>query len=172
MRLTISLAATLTLAAVVVAQPPAPAEVPAPVAAAPEPTGDLKKWQGFWKPESVVHQGVEQLPGAKQREELTLVVKRSEYRLYVAANAKADEHVRLATADLTLNEVEKSFEMVIVGGRKKGEKRHGVYDFAGGKLRLCYTAADKPRPAKFESLAGQEQFLEVWAAEKLPAGAK
>lgn len=148
----------------------AAAQTPALPAPAPTPTtpaaDDLKKFQGFWKPDSLVADGEEKLPDAKQRELLTLVIKESEYRLYVASDPAQDKHMRLLTADFALDAAAKTFELTIKDGAKKGEKRHGIYSLADGKLQVCHGPADKPRPTKFEAAKGSDALLEKWSPEK------
>ncbi len=143
-----------------------PGAIPAAATTAVAPAGDLKKWQGFWKADSIKYDGVDQLADAKQRAMLTLVVKDGEYRMYFASDAAEDKHVRLFTADLALDPAAKTFALTIREGQKKGEKRHGIYDLSGGKLTVCYCPADKPRPTKFEAGKGADTFVETWSPEK------
>ena len=131
----------------------------------PMPEG-LKKLQGFWKAESIQYDGKEQIPDAKQRGLLTLVVKDAEYRMYCLSDAAKDEHYRLFTADLKLDPATKTFELNVKDGQKKGERRHGVYEVTDKNLKLCYGPIDKPRPTKFEATKDSEHFLEVWTPEK------
>ena len=153
----------LLLAAPAVAQEPvvpAAATVPAPV------TGELKKFQGFWKPESIRYDGVEQMPEAGQRKLMTLVVKGAEYRMYVVADAAKDEHYRLLTADLTLKPDNRTFEITVKTSKTAPQTRHGIYEFRGDKLVMCYADSAKPLPTAFAAEKGAEQFLEVWVKEK------
>lgn len=154
------------LAALFLAVGLAAAQTPAPPPAAPTAADELKKFQGFWKPDSIVADGEEKLPDAKSRALLTLVVKESEYRLYVASDPSQDKHMRLLTADIALDAAAKTFEVTIKDGLKKGEKRHGIYSLDDGKLQLCYGPADKPRAAKFEAPKGSDLLLEKWSPEK------
>ena len=151
---------TISVAADPVPVIPAAAIVPA------APTGDLKKWHGFWTADSIKFDGVDQLADAKQRARLTLVVKDGEYRMYFASDSDKEKHVRLFTAALALDPTAKAFVLTVKEGQKKGEKRHGIYDLEGGKLKICYCPADKPRPTKFEAAKGADTFVEVWSPEK------
>ena len=151
------------LAAPAVAQDPVvPAAATAPVPVA----GELKKFQGFWKPESVRYDGVEQMPEAGQRKLMTLLIKGAEYRMYVLADAAKDEHYRLLTAELTVKPDNRTFEITVNTSKTAPQKRHGIYEFRGDKLVMCYADAAKPLPAAFAADKGTEQFLEVWAKEK------
>lgn len=145
---------------------PVPPVVPASAVAPAAPAGDLKKWQGFWKADAIQYDGVDQLADAQQRAKLTLVVKDGEYRMYFASDPAQDKHLRLFTADLALDPAARTFVLTVKEGQKKGEKRHGIYDLAGGKLRVCYCPAEKPRPTKFESVKGADTFVETWSPEK------
>jgi len=148
--------------------PPVP--TPAPPAPAPPPTvpslpEELKKFQGYWKCESLQFDAKEQLP-AEERTKLTLVVKGAEYRMYSLSNPMKDEYVRLFTADLKFEGNSKHFEMTIKEGHEKSKKVHGIHEWNGPNFRICYGPADKPRPTKFETAVGSGFFLETWKPEK------
>ena len=135
-------------------------------AADPPAAGVVTPFDGFWKPESIRYDGEDKVPDAKQRQLLTLVVKGGEYRMYVAKNAAEDQHVRLLTAALAVDPAAKAFELTVTDGQKKGDKFHGIYEAGGGKLKLCYGPAAKPRPTAFDAAKGADVFCEVWAVEK------
>ena len=149
-----------TLAAPTLAQEPA---------AAPPITGELAKFQGFWKPESVEYDGTEQMPKPEQRQLLTLVIKGAEYRMYVLADAAKDEHYRMLTADLTLPAAGQ-FDIAVKSTKAAEQKKHGIYEFRGDKLMICYADAAKPRPTAFGAAKGSGQFLEIWVKEKKGPG--
>ena len=153
---------TWTIAvAVVVAGGLLQAQGPNPVAE------EVKRLTGHYKPVSVQFDGAEQLPqDPKGRNALTLVIENGEYRAYFQPDPKKDSHFRLFTADLTLDPVAKTFELIIKDGQKKGERRHGVYEHAGSQLRVCYGPADKPRPTSFAAPKGSDWFCETWGLEK------
>ncbi|HET6573496.1 MAG TPA: TIGR03067 domain-containing protein, partial [Fimbriiglobus sp.] len=121
---------------------------------------EMKKWAGYWKPQSVIYAGQEQMPDPNSRAAITLVVQDGEYRMYVLSDPKRKLHLRLFTADLRLDQASKTFELTVKDGEKKGQKRHGIYEVADGKLRICYGPSEKPRPTKFEAPPGSEYFLE------------
>ncbi len=135
------------------------------VAQAPVPD-DVKKLNGFYKPESVQYEGKEQFPDAKSKAPITLVVKDGEYRMYYLSDAQKDLHVRVFTGDLKVDGAAKTFELIVKEGQKKGEKVHGIYELAEKQLKLCYCPADKPRPTTFAAAAGSGCFFETWAVEK------
>jgi uncharacterized protein (TIGR03067 family) len=134
-------------------------------AQAQSPDEAMKKWAGYWKPQSVIYAGQEQMPDPKSRAAITLVVRDGEYRMYVLSDAKRQLHLRLFTADLRLDPVSKSFELTVKDGDKKGQKRHGIYEVTNGQLKICYGPAEKPRPTKFEAPPGSEYFLETWTPD-------
>jgi uncharacterized protein (TIGR03067 family) len=136
------------------------------VAEPPKPTLDPTGMTGFWKPESVVYDGVEQFADAKARDAVVLAVKNSEYRVYFYKDKANDLGVRLVTADLKADAVQKTIELTIKDGERKGLKCHGIFEVRDGKLRICYGPADKPRPIAFASPAGSQLFCETWQAEK------
>lgn len=143
--------------------PPVPAPAPAPtVPSLPE---ELKKFQGYWKCESLQFDAKEQLP-TEDRTKLTLVVKGAEYRMYNLSDAVKQEYVRLFTADLKFDGDGKNFEMTIKEGHEKSKKVHGIYEWTGPNFRICYGPADKSRPTKFETTVGSGHFLETWKPEK------
>ena len=134
-------------------------------AQAQKPDEEMKKWAGYWKPQSVIYEGQEQMPDPSARASITLVVKDGEYRMYVLSDPKRQLHLRLFTADLKLDPASKSFELTVKDGDKKGQKRHGIYEVTDGQLKICYGPAEKPRPIKFESPPGSECFLETWTPD-------
>ncbi|HVK17918.1 MAG TPA: TIGR03067 domain-containing protein [Fimbriiglobus sp.] len=129
------------------------------------PDEEMKKWTGYWKPQSVVFEGKEQMPDPSSRASITLVVKDNEYRMYVLSDPQRKLHLRLFTADLRLDPALKSFELTVKDGDKKGQKRHGIYELKDGRLTICYGPTEKPRPTKFESAPGSECFLETWTPD-------
>jgi uncharacterized protein (TIGR03067 family) len=135
------------------------------VAQAQSPDEEMKKWAGYWKPQSVVSEGKEQMPDPSSRASITLVVKDGEYRMYVLSDVKRKLHLRLFTAGLRLDPASKAFELTVKDGEKKGQKRHGIYDLKDGRLTICYGPGEKPRPTKFEAPPGSEFFLETWTPD-------
>lgn len=133
-----------------------------PAKPALDPTG----MSGFWKPASIVFDGVEQFADENARQAITLVVKDGEYRVYFCKEKAQDLHVRLATAELKTDATRKTVELTIKDGDKKGQKSHGIYEVKDGKLRLCYGPAEKRRPTEFASPVGSGYFCETWVAEK------
>lgn len=126
---------------------------------------ELKKLNGYWKCQSVKYDDTEQMPDAKTRNLLTLVIKDSEYRMYYLSDPEKDLHFRLFTAEIKIEPKEKSFELLVKDGSKKGERRHGIYEHKENTLKICYGPADKPRPQKFEAVKGSDTFCEVWTLE-------
>ena len=135
------------------------------MAQAQTPAEEMMKWAGYWKPQSAIYAGQEQMPDSKSRAAITLVVKDGEYRMYVLSDANRQLHLRLFTADLKLDPASKSFELTVKDGDKKGQKRHGICEVTDGQLKICYGPAEKPRPSKFESPPGSEYFLETWTPD-------
>ncbi len=134
-------------------------------ATAQSPDEEMKKWAGYWKPQSVVYEGKEQMPDPQSRASITLVVKDGEYRMYVLSDPARKLHLRLFTADLKLDPASKSFELTVKDGEKKGQRRHGIYELKDGQLKICYGPAEKPRPTKFEAPPGSEYFCETWTPD-------
>ncbi len=168
----------LLLAGIASAQTPA---APAKEEARPLPppaSAETKKLNGFWKCESIVFDGAEQMADPAQRSALLLVVKDSEYILFVVTNPAKDEGMRLVTAHIALDAATKTFSNTIVDGREKGKKVHGIYELADGKFKTCYGPADQPRPTKFAAGQGSGLFFETWKVEPgkpaaaQPAGGK
>lgn len=126
----------------------------------------VKQLNGYWKPESVLYEGQEQLPDAKSKELLTLVIKDGDYRMYYASDPAKDLHVRLFTAELRLDPTSKTCEINVKDGNKKGDARHGIYEMTGTQLKICYGPANQARPTKFEAPKGSGYFCETWVAEK------
>ena len=135
-------------------------------AQAPAVPPELKRLDGFWKPQSVVADGQEQLKSAEAKASITLRIKDGEYALFQIADAKEDKHYRLCTADLRLDPAAKTFELAVKQGFKKGQKMHGVYEHTSNEFKVCYGPAEKPRPTKFEAPKGSDYFCETWVPEK------
>jgi uncharacterized protein (TIGR03067 family) len=129
------------------------------------PSEEMKKWAGYWKPESIIYDGKEQMPDPATRASITLVVKDGEYRMYVLSDPQRKLHLRLFTADLTLDPSAKTFELTVKDGEKKGHKRHGIYELKDGRLKICYGPAEKPRPTQFAAPPGSEYFFETWTPD-------
>src|ERR1700722_8697638 len=51
-------------------------------------------------------------------------------------------------------------------GNDKGAPSLGIYDFDGGKLKLCTAKAGMERPTAFESKPGSGHSYSVWEREK------
>jgi len=126
---------------------------------------ELKKMNGYWKCQSVKFDDTEQMPDAKTRNLLTLVIKDAEYRMYYLTDAEKDLHFRLFTADMKIDPKANTFDLLVKDGSKKGERRHGIYEHKENVLKICYGPAEKPRPQKFEATKGSESFLEIWQLE-------
>ena len=146
------IAFTLLLLASVTAQAQSPAE-------------ELKNLAGSWKPESIVYEGMSQLdPAAKQN--LTLIIENSDYRMFWLSDAKTQKHMLLFTAKMQLDTNKKVIALTVDEGKGKGKKMHGIYNLNGDTLTLCYGDASQPLPTKFEAAQGSGHFLETWAREK------
>ena len=136
--------------------------------AAQEPArtpGPPTKWDGNWKPLSVIADDEEQMKTPEAKAMITLVVKDGEHRLYVLKDAAKGLHYRLSTADLSIDSGARTFELSVKQGHKKGEKLHGIYEQTSDRLRLCYGPAARPRPTEFKAPKGSELFLETWVRE-------
>jgi uncharacterized protein (TIGR03067 family) len=132
----------------------------------PKPAADPTGMTGYWKPQSVVSDGVEQFQDSKSRDAVVLVVKEGEYRVYFYKDKAKDLGVRLVTAELKADDAQKTIELTIKDGERKGLKCHGIFEIRDGTLKLCYGPADKPRPTTFAAPAGSQLFCETWQAEK------
>ncbi|MGL6073480.1 MAG: TIGR03067 domain-containing protein [Fimbriiglobus sp.] len=164
MRAWIMACAFVACVAIATGQTPTPSATPATI------SEELKKLQGYWKCAAIQFDGKDQM-SAKERENLTLVVKDAEYRMYFLSDAKKDEHFRLFTAEVKLEAEPKTMELTVNTGKDKGKKVHGIYELSKEQFRICYGPADKPRPTKFETTKDSGHFLETWKPEKRIASA-
>jgi uncharacterized protein (TIGR03067 family) len=55
-----------------------------------------------------------------------------------------------------------AIDYVNLEGASKGKSQAGIFDFAGGDLRICMAAPGKPRPAAFASKPGDGRSLTTW----------
>lgn len=124
---------------------------------------DARPKDGYWKPESVQFDGKEQLPDAKAREPLVLILAGSEYRMYYTTDAKAGKAIKLFVGDFKADPTTRQFELEVKDGQRKGMKVHGIYEVNGTQMKMCYGPSDQPRPTKFEAPAGSKLFSEVWS---------
>jgi uncharacterized protein (TIGR03067 family) len=151
------LTGVLSVTTVVMADPP-----PAAPAAS-----DLSGMHGYWQPLQCDYEGKAQMP-RDLMDRVTVVFDKSEYHLYFK-DSKTDKDnkpivLRLALANVALDETTtpKTIHLEFADGPLKGKKVHGIYELAGNQLKMCYGAADKPKPTKFESPAGSGYFNETW----------
>mgnify|MGYP002779153280 CR=1 FL=1 len=137
-------------------------------AAVADDAAEQKRLTGYWKPASVKFDGKEQMPDSAQRQLITLVIQGGEYRMYCVSDPAKDLHMRLCTADLTLDPATQTFQLSVKEGQGKADKRHGIYELKGDVLRLCYGPTDRPRPTQFVAAPGSGHFCEEWVREKTP----
>jgi|YNPBryunderm2012_1023409.scaffolds.fasta_scaffold28781_2 uncharacterized protein (TIGR03067 family) len=125
----------------------------------------VKLFNGYWKPESVIADGVEQLSTPEAKASIILRIRNGEYAIFAIKDAKNDTGLRLCTAQLTLQQEPRTFELLITDGFRKGQRLHGIYDFAGERLRICYGPAELPRPTTFDAPKDSGRFCETWRKE-------
>lgn len=135
-------------------------------AQAPAVPSEVKRLDGFWKPQSVIADGEEQMKTPEAKAGVTLRIKDGEYTLFQVTDAKEGTGFRLCTADLKLDPAAKTFELSVKQGYKKGQKMHGIYEHTTNEFKVCYGPAEKPRPTKFEAPKGSDCFCETWVPEK------
>jgi uncharacterized protein (TIGR03067 family) len=139
------------------------------IAAEPKDGGDLAALQGNWKPLHCEYEGVPQMP-ADVMKQVTVVFDKNEYYLYFKDKDREGKPKALVLAllNVTLDETTspKSITFEFKDGPLKGQKRHGIYELVGNQLKMCYGAAEKPKPTEFKSAANSGYFLETWARQK------
>ena len=133
------------------------------------PSSDLDKLQGYWKPLQCDYEGKAQMPTDLMKQ-VTVVFDKNEYHLYFKDKELGKDGkpiiLRLALANVALDPATKTIVLEFADGPLKGKKSHGIYEVAGNQLKMCYCAADKPKPTKFESPTGSGCFLETWVRQK------
>jgi len=138
-------------------------------AAEPKSGGDLAALEGNWKPLHCEYEGVPQMP-AEVMKQVTVVFDKNEYYLYFKDKDREGKPKALVLAllNVTLDETTspKSIIFEFKDGPLKGQQRHGIYELVGNQLKMCYGAADKPKPSEFKSPANSGYFLETWARQK------
>lgn len=137
---------------------PAGANLPAPNL---DPTP--KAFVGVWLPVSCQMNGKEEF-GEREKKEFRLSIENGMHKLYLLTDPVKMEGVRIHAAKLTVDEKAGTFELEVAESKLKGkgDKIHGIFEFDGDKMKLCYAPADKPRPAKFEAPKGSDALCEVW----------
>jgi uncharacterized protein (TIGR03067 family) len=113
------------------------------------PIDDVDAIQGTWK------QIGSERGGIKLRPEI--------YSLEIQGNSYSASRTQVRTCKLSLDE---SGEICSVDrvydGRGSGGHDRGVLDLSGRRLRICFDASGKGRPAKVESTAGSNTLLFTW----------
>jgi uncharacterized protein (TIGR03067 family) len=56
----------------------------------------------------------------------------------------------------------KSIDYCNTAGANKGKTQSGIYEFEGGRLKICVAAPGSARPTQFESAPGGGATLTVW----------
>jgi uncharacterized protein (TIGR03067 family) len=56
----------------------------------------------------------------------------------------------------------KTIDYTMTGGPTKGKTQLGIYELAGDKVKFCFAAPGKARPADFSTKEGSGRTLSVW----------
>ncbi len=122
---------------------------------------------GVWQAKSCQVGGHEQLGSPTEREAIILAVQDGTHKLYFLTDPAKMEGKRIATAKLSVNEKEKTFELVIQDSSASGgTAMHGIYEVSESTLKLCYGPSTADRPTKFDSAKGTLHFCEEWIRYK------
>jgi uncharacterized protein (TIGR03067 family) len=136
---------------------------------APAPEGESKAkaiqtpLDGIWVARSCQVGGKEQLGAPAEREAIILSIVDGQHKLYFLTDPEKMEGKRIATAKLTVNEKEKTFELQLVDGLNQKREMHGIYDVTETSLKLSYGPKSDPRPKGFTSPQDSTHFCEEWA---------
>ena len=157
---------TVTLAGLLLIVSPLTAQDTAPATPAADVPPELKAFNGYWKPESVVADGAEQMTSLEAKASIVLRIRNGEYTLFAVKDAKTDTGFRLCMARLAVDPATNSFTLTVEDGYRKGERMHGIYSLAGSRMRVCYGPESAPRPTTFDAPKGSQLFCETWVNEK------
>jgi uncharacterized protein (TIGR03067 family) len=69
-----------------------------------------------------------------------------------------------ATAKVTVDrsQAPPAMDYYHIKGTLAGKIQHGIYELKGSSLRLCFSAAGKPRPSEFSSARGDGRTFTEW----------
>jgi len=119
--------------------------------------GDKERIQGTWKYVSVLEQGREE----RMPEENRLVITADMLKMVYPGEERGFRY----TIDPSKDPKEMDWIIEIDPGHPI--RQLGIYSLEGDTLRICNTAAGKPRPTTFESKAGD--FGGVWVLKRVAA---
>jgi uncharacterized protein (TIGR03067 family) len=140
------------------------AQAPVPPGAGPQSADTTPKaFVGVWVPISCEVKGAEQFSEQDKRD-FRLSIEKGEHKLYQMTNHEKGEGIRVFANKLTVDEKAGTFELEMLSNKLQAQqlKLHGIFEFQGTKMKLCYGPADKPRPTKFAAPKETSYFNEVW----------
>ena len=120
---------------------------------------DLEKLQGDWHALSWTQDGQEFPEDDAQA--FFRTIKGNHYTVYLFRKALGQ-----GTFTIDATKRPRTIDAVPAGAATKGKAVLGIYEFAGGKLKLCMAAPGKPRPTDFSAKKDSGQTFSVWEREK------
>jgi uncharacterized protein (TIGR03067 family) len=117
---------------------------------------DLRRMQGDWAAESYVQDGTK-LPD-DDAQAIFRTVKGDKYTV-----SHFKRVLGKGTIKLDASKKPKAIDAYPAG---KDKPILGIYEFDGDKMKLCFAAPGKERPAAFTSTEGSGHTLTVWVREK------
>jgi uncharacterized protein (TIGR03067 family) len=120
---------------------------------------DMEKMQGDWAAVSMVRDG---MPFPKDdAQSFFRTVKGDKYTVFHFSEA-----VNQGTFTIDASKKPKTMDVLPERTDDKSKAILGIYEFEGDKLKVCFGAPGKDRPAEFESKEGSGNALTVWEREK------
>jgi uncharacterized protein (TIGR03067 family) len=120
---------------------------------------DLEKLQGDWHALSWTQDGQE-LP-EDDAQAFFRTIKGNRYTIYLFRKALSE-----GTLTIDATKRPRTIDAVPAGAALKGKAVLGIYEIAGGKLKLCMAAPGKARPTDFSAKKDSGQTFTVWEREK------
>ena len=120
---------------------------------------DLEKLQGDWAALSMVVDGVR--ASDDEAQSLFRTVKGNQYTVYLFNKA-----IGKGTFQLDATKKPRTIDARPAGAPAGSKPLLGIYEFAGGRWKVCFAPPGKERPADFAAKAGSGHTLTVWEREK------
>jgi uncharacterized protein (TIGR03067 family) len=125
---------------------------------------ELKKFQGTWRTVSMVIDG--RVVPNRDIQGRRVIITGKEYVI-----VDGEETIQRGVFKIDPAQSPKQIDTIPADGSNAGKADRGIYEFDGGKLRLCYAPPGKDRPTDFSADDGSSRWLAVDEREK-PEGEK
>jgi uncharacterized protein (TIGR03067 family) len=121
--------------------------------------GDMEKMQGQWTMVSGERDG-QAIPD-EFVQSLKRTIKGDRFSV-----KREDETLTAGTFKLDASKTPKTIDLKVDEGQAAGQSMHGIYEFQGDTMKICYAGPGKPRPTEFSAKEGSGQTCATWKRAK------